>query len=178
MATPFEVHWSRDQIDKVLSQVRAYEFPPAPEGGGWAYGCDVDFLKALCAYWTDGFDVGAAQANLNRFPQFTATIEDLDIHFVHVVGEAKGKRPLLITHGWPGSHFEFWESIEPLAFPSRHGGDPADAFDLVIPSLPGFGFSGKPRRPLGQRATARIFKDRGKRFHARDHRSFISIGKC
>ena len=157
MATSFEVNWSRDQIDKVLSQVRAYEFPPAPEGGGWGYGCDADFLKDLCGYWTDGFDVGAAQADLNRFPQFTATIEDLDIHFVHVVGEAKGKRPLLITHGWPGSHFEFWEAIEPLAFPSRHGGDPADAFDLVIPSLPGFGFSGKPKRPLGQRATARLF---------------------
>ncbi|OYW97949.1 MAG: epoxide hydrolase, partial [Caulobacter vibrioides] len=157
MPKPFEVNWSREAVDKVLAQVRAYEFPPAPEGGGWGYGCDADFLKDLCAYWTGGFDVGAVQANLNRFPQFTARIEDLDIHFVHVVGEAGGKRPLLITHGWPGSHFEFWDAIKPLAFPSRHGGDPADAFDLVIPSLPGFGFSGKPKRPLGQRATARLF---------------------
>jgi pimeloyl-ACP methyl ester carboxylesterase len=157
MPTPFKVEWSQQAIDKVLAQVRAYEFPVAPEGGGWNHGCDAETLKRLTAYWADGFDVGKAQATLNRFPQFTARIEDLDIHYVHVVGEAKGKRPLLLTHGWPGSHFEFWDAIEPLAFPSRHGGDPADAFDLVIPSLPGFGFSGKPKAPIGQRATARLF---------------------
>jgi len=157
MPTPFKVEWSPQAVDKVLAQVRAYEAPPAPAGGGWTYGCDADTLKALCAYWTDGFDVTKAQETLNRHPQFTARVEDLDIHFVHVVGEAGGKRPLLLTHGWPGSHFEFWDAIEPLAFPSRHGGDPADAFDLVIPSLPGFGFSGKPARPIGQRATARLF---------------------
>ena len=132
MPTPFKVAWSREAIDKVLAQVRAYEFPPAPEtgqaGGGWAYGCDADFLREICGYWVDGFDIDAAQAKLNRFPQFTATIEDLDIHFVHVVGEAGGKRPLLITHGWPGSHYEFWQAIEPLAFPSRFGGRAEDAF--------------------------------------------------
>lgn len=157
MATPFKVEWSQQAIDKVLAQVRAYEFPVAPEGGGWNHGCDAETLKRLTAYWADGFDVAKAQETLNRFPQFTARIEDLDIHFVHVVGEAQGKRPLLLTHGWPGSHFEFWDAIEPLAFPSRFGGDPADAFDLVIPSLPGFGFSGKPKAPIGQRATARLF---------------------
>ena len=157
MVTPFRVEWSQQAVDKVLGQVRAYEFPPAPSEGGWGCGCDGDFLKAICAYWTDGFDVAKAVDNLNRFPQFTARVEDFDLHFVHVVGEAKGKRPLLITHGWPGSHFEFWDAIEPLAFPSRFGGDPADAFDLVIPSLPGFGFSSKPARPIGQRATARLF---------------------
>jgi microsomal epoxide hydrolase len=74
-----------------------------------------------------------------------------------VVGEANGKRPLIVTHGWPGSHYEFWQAIEPLAFPSRFGGDAADAFDLVVPSLPGFGFSSKPKRPIGQRTTARLF---------------------
>lgn len=157
MATPFKVEWRQEAIDKVLAQVRAYEFPIAPEGGGWNHGCDADTLKRLTAYWADGFDIAAAQTTLNRFPQFTARIDDLDIHYVHVVGEAEGKRPLLLTHGWPGSHFEFWDAIEPLAFPSRHGGDPADAFDLVIPSLPGFGFSGKPKTPIGQRATARLF---------------------
>lgn len=157
MATPFRVEWSQEAVDKVLAQVRAYEFPIAPEGGGWNHGCDAATLKRLTAYWADGFDVAKAQETLNRYPQFTARIEDLDIHFVHVIGEAGGKRPLLLTHGWPGSHFEFWDAIEPLAFPSRHGGDPADAFDLVIPSLPGFGFSGKPRAPIGQRTTARLF---------------------
>ena len=157
MATPFKVEWSQQAVDKVLAQVRAYEFPIAPEGGGWNHGCDAETLKRLTAYWTDEFDVAKAVDNLNRFPQFTAKVEDLDIHYVHVIGEAEGKRPLLLTHGWPGSHFEFWDAIEPLAFPSRFGGDPADAFDLVIPSLPGFGFSGKPKAPIGQRATARLF---------------------
>ncbi len=99
----------------------------------------------------------AAVAELNRYPQFTARIEDFDLHFVHVVGEAGGRRPLLLSHGWPGSHYEFWGVIDKLAFPSRHGGQAADAFDLVIPSLPGFGFSSKPARPFGQRATARLF---------------------
>jgi microsomal epoxide hydrolase len=158
MPTPFEVRWSEPEVEAVLAQVRAYPWPIAPEvEDGWAYGCDGTWLKSLCAYWVDGFDWRAAVADLNRFPQFTAKVGDFDLHYLHVVGEAGGKRPLLITHGWPGSHFEFWGAIEKLAFPSRFGGDPADAFDLVIPSLPGFGFSSKPKRPVGQRATAALF---------------------
>ena len=84
-------------------------------------------------------------------------MDGLDIHFVHVVGEANGNRPLILTHGWPGSFNEFWDAIGPLAFPSQHGGKAEDAFDLVIPSLPGYGFSGKPASPLGQRATAALW---------------------
>lgn len=155
--TPFEAAWTEAEVGKVLDLVRAYPFPPAPANGEWGYGTDADYLRKLCARWADGYDWRAALAELNRFPQFTARVEDFDIHFVHVVGEAGGKRPLLVSHGWPGSHYEFWDVIGKLAFPSRHGGDPADAFDLVIPSLPGFGFSSKPVRPFGQRATARLF---------------------
>ncbi len=155
--TPFKVNWSEADVAHVLDRVRAYPFPPAPSDGGWGYGCEGDFLKALCTHWTDVYDWRAAQAELNWFPQFTAPVEDFTLHFVHVVGEARGKRPLLITHGWPGSHYEFWEAINKLAFPSKHGGRAEDAFDLVIPSLPGFGFSSKPAHPFGQRATARLF---------------------
>jgi pimeloyl-ACP methyl ester carboxylesterase len=155
---PFEVQWTEAEVEAVLARVRAYPWPPAPAvADGWAYGTDAAWLQDLCAHWANGYDWRAAVAELNRFPQFTARVEDYDIHFLHVVGEAGGKRPLLVTHGWPGSHYEFWGAIEKLAFPSKFGGDPADAFDLVIPSLPGFGFSSKPARPIGQRTTARLF---------------------
>lgn len=155
---PFKVRWDEAQAQAVLDRVRDYPWPPAPEvPDGWAYGCEGSYLKALCEHWTERYDWPAAEDDLNRFPQFTARVEDFDLHFLHVVGEAAGRRPLIVTHGWPGSHYEFWQAVEPLAFPSRFGGDPADAFDLVIPSLPGFGFSSKPRRPVGQRTTARLF---------------------
>ena len=155
---PFEVRWTEAQVAEVLERVRAYPWPPQPAvDDGWNYGCDGAYLRALCQHWTDAYDWRAAMADLNRFSQFTARVEDFDLHFLHVVGEAGGKRPLLVTHGWPGSHYEFWGAIEKLAFPSRFGGQASDAFDLVVPSLPGFGFSSKPQRPMGQRTTARLF---------------------
>jgi pimeloyl-ACP methyl ester carboxylesterase len=157
MSAPFKVQWDEKVVAHVLGRVAAYPFPPAPEGGGWSYGCDADYLKAFCARWVEGYDWRAAEAELNRYPQFIARVEDFDLHFIHVTGEAQGKRPLLITHGWPGSHYEFWGVIDKLTHPSRHGGKAEDAFDLVIPSLPGFGFSSKPKTPIGQRATARLF---------------------
>lgn len=154
---PFQVEWSEQDVARVLQRVEDCRLPPVMPGAGWNYGCDGDFIGGLQKYWVDGFDWRAAAANLNRFPQFKADIDGLPIHFVHVVGEAQGRRPLLLTHGWPGSHFEFWDVIEPLAFPTRFGGRAEDAFDLVIPSLPGFAFSGKPQQVLGQRATAAMW---------------------
>jgi len=156
-ATPFEVAWDEDAVARLLDRVRAYEFPPSPEGSGWAFGCDAGFLRDLCAYWTGGYDWRAAVAALNRWPQFIADVDGFALHFVHVVGEAGGRRPLLLSHGWPSSVFEFWGVIEPLAFPTRHGGRAEDAFDLVVPSLPGFGWSEKPRRLIDQRETAHLY---------------------
>ena len=156
---PFHLSIPQARLDAIAARVAAYPWFAAPddEGAAWSRGVNTAFLKKLCAHWLERYDWRHAEAALNRYPQFLTTIDGLDVHFVHVVGEAGGKRPLILTHGWPGSHYEFWASIDKLAFPSRHGGDARDAFDLVIPSLPGYGFSGKPRRPLGQRATARMF---------------------
>lgn len=154
---PFEVSWQPERVEHALDLARAWRRPRVPADAGWRYGCDPAFLEELLAYWVDGFDHQAAARELNRFPQGLVTVEGLDLHVVHVVGEAQGRRPLLLTHGWPGSVYEFWSVIEPLAFPSRHGGRAQDAFDVVVPAHPGFGFSGKPKTPIGPKTTARLF---------------------
>jgi pimeloyl-ACP methyl ester carboxylesterase len=157
MIREFAVAWSEAEVARVLARVAATTLPVAPAASGWTYGCDADFLDRFQLYWTKEYDWRAAAAQLNRYPQYVATIDGHDIHYLHVRGEGKAPRPLLMTHGWPGSQVEFWDVIEPLAFPSRHGGRVEDAFDLILPSLPGYGFSGRPTTPIGQRATARLW---------------------
>jgi microsomal epoxide hydrolase len=156
---PFTVAVPQAKLDAIAARVRAYPWFAAPddEGDHWARGVNTRWLRTLCDHWVTTYDWRAHEADLNRHPQFISAIDGVDVHYVHVVGEANGKRPLILTHGWPGSHYEFWGVIEELAWPSRHGGNAADAFDVVIPSLPGYGFSGKPPLPLGQRATAKLF---------------------
>jgi microsomal epoxide hydrolase len=146
-----------DWIDQRVASYRWYTPPGGPLDDHYAYGMSTKVLKDIVDYWQQDFSWRAAEADLNKFPQFLATIDGLDVHFVHLIGEADGQRPLLVTHGWPGSVYEFWQVAEPLAFPSRFGGKAEDAFDLIIPSLPGYGFSGKPDKPFGQRATAAIW---------------------
>ncbi len=155
---PFTIHVPDEKLAAIRARVEAYKWFPAPANEqGFAYGMSTPVMQDIQRYWLETYDWRAAEAELNRWPQFTAQVDGQTIHFVHVVGEAKGKRPLLITHGWPGSVYEFWQAVGPLAFPSDHGGKAEDAFDLVIPSLPGYGFSGKPASPLGQRATAALW---------------------
>jgi pimeloyl-ACP methyl ester carboxylesterase len=151
---PFSVTWTDAEIDVLKQRLADAVVPVAPDGAGWALGCDRDFLLRFRDYWVDGYDFQAAMDVLNRYPQFIADVDGLPIHFVHVKGEGENNRPLLMTHGWPGSYFEFWEVIDRLAFPSRYGGKASDAFDLVMPSLPGYAHSGKPAQPMGPRATA------------------------
>lgn len=156
----YKVEWSDERLNDLKQNIKAYKFPREIPGSGWKYGSDAGFLRALCDYWVNEYDFDAAVRNLNRYPQFITRVEDIDIHFVRVSGEATpgaARRTLLLTHGWPGSTFEFWQAINYLAFPSRHGGSPQDAFDLIIPSLPGYGPSGKPVAPIGARTTARLF---------------------
>ncbi|MBA3054557.1 MAG: epoxide hydrolase [Sphingomonadales bacterium] len=152
----FAIEWRDDDVRAVLDRVAATRLPQVPVSG-WDAGCDPAFLERFRAHWLGAYDWRAALADLNRYPQFIAEVDGLDIHFLHVRGESEGRRPLLLTHGWPGSHYEFFAVIEELAFPSRFGGKPDDAFDLVIPSLPGYAYSGKPAAPIGPRGTAKLW---------------------
>ena len=156
-ARPFRIAVPDETLDRIRARVAAYEWHEMPDDGGWAYGANLDYMKELCAYWVEGFDWRAEEAALNRFAHFTAPVEDIDVHFIHERGSGPAPAPLIISHGWPGSVVEFRDIIEPLAHPERFGGDPADAFDVVAPSLPGFGFSGRPPRPMGPRGMARLF---------------------
>jgi pimeloyl-ACP methyl ester carboxylesterase len=156
--TPFKVNWTSSQIDNLKAQLRDCVLPHAPPGAGWSLGCDREFLERFRNYWLHAYDWRAALADLNRHPQFVSEIDGLQIHFVYVRGEARANRPLLLTHGWPGSHYEFWGVIERLAFPSRFGGGSEEAFDLVVPSLPGYAFSGKPSVPMGPKGTAALWR--------------------
>lgn len=148
MVQAFSVVWTDAQVDGLRRRVADCPLPPAPEGVGWALGCDPDFLQRFRDHWLGGYDWRAAMTDLNRYPQFIAEIDGQAIHFVHVESKIGDARPLLLTHGWPGSHYEFWGAIEHLS---------AAGFDLVIPSLPGYGFSGKPAQPIGPKGTAALW---------------------
>ena len=155
---PFTVDIPQATIDRIISRVREARWPARLDAADWRYGANWDYMKALAAYWTERFDWRKAEANLNRYPQFVVRLGDYDIHFHHVKGRGPKPMPLILTHGWPGSTFEFLEAIGPLTDPASFGGAAEDAFDVVIPSLPGFGFSSKPRgKPIGAPTTAALW---------------------
>ncbi len=137
--------------DSVLADLRERlartRFPDEVPGSGWGYGTDLSYMRELVAYWRERYDWRAAETRLNALPQFRAAVGGLDVHFIHQRGKGPKPLPLIITHGWPGSVAEFVKIIGPLTDPAAHGGDPADAFDLVAPSMPGYGFSGHPTEP-------------------------------
>ncbi|MFD0207217.1 MULTISPECIES: epoxide hydrolase family protein [Saccharothrix] len=139
---PFRIEIPQADLDDLNRRLDNTRWPDEVPGADWARGVPVGYLKDLAGYWRDGFDWRAVEARLNELPQFTTEIDGANIHFVHVRSPEPDATPLLITHGWPGSFVEFLDVIGPLTDPRAHGGDPADAFHLVIPTLPGFGFSG------------------------------------
>jgi len=154
----FRVNIPQATVDRILNRVRDTRLPDRIETGNWSYGANWDYMKALAEYWTTQFDWRKAEANLNRYPQFLARVGDFDIHFYHVKGRGPKPVPLILTHGWPGSVFEFLEAIGPLTDPERFGGSPDDAFHVVVPSVPGFGFSSKPKgKPIGLTTTATLW---------------------
>jgi microsomal epoxide hydrolase len=156
---PFLVNVEQGAIDRIRDRLACAHWANAPaDDVDWVYGTDVAWLRGLVQYWISSYDWRAAERELNRWPQYRAVIDGLEIHFYHVKGSSTRSRPLLLTHGWPGSVLEFQGCIEQLAFPARHGGAEHEGFDLVIPSLPGYGFSGRPARPMGPRAVAQVWR--------------------
>ncbi|MGY1635306.1 epoxide hydrolase family protein [Geodermatophilus sp. SYSU D00742] len=144
---PFAVDVPASDVEDLHRRLRATRWPEPATVEDWSQGVPLRDLQDLCAYWADGYDWPARQARLNAVPQFVTDVDGLPVHFLHVRSSREGALPLLLTHGWPGSVAEFLDVLGPLTDPAAHGGDPADAFDVVVPSLPGFGWSGKPSSP-------------------------------
>ncbi|HJQ00762.1 MAG TPA: alpha/beta fold hydrolase [Jatrophihabitans sp.] len=142
---PFRIDVPQAELDELARRLAATRWPADAPGGGWQRGVPLDYLKELAEYWRTGYDWRAVEARLNQFPQFTTEIDGTDVHFIHVRSPEPDAIPLIITHAWPGSIAEFLNVIGPLTDPRAHGGDPANAFHLVLPSVPGFGFSGSTR---------------------------------
>jgi epoxide hydrolase len=139
---PFRIDVSDTELEDLRDRLARTRWPDELSGVGWSYGVALDFVKEITELWRTSFDWRKQEAVLNEFPQFTTTIDDTNVHFLHVRSPEPNAMPLILTHGWPGSVAEFLDVIGPLTDPVSHGGDAADAFDLVIPSIPGYGFSG------------------------------------
>jgi pimeloyl-ACP methyl ester carboxylesterase len=141
---PFRIETSDDAIDDLRRRLRNTRWPENETVGDWSQGIPLAYVKEVCAYWAEKYDWRERERRLNAFPQFRTNLDGLGIHFYHVRSKHPDALPIVITHGWPGSVVEFQKVIGPLADPTAHGGDASDAFHVVCPSLPGYGFSDKP----------------------------------
>src|SRR5262249_193696 len=134
-------------IDDLRQRINATKFPDQEQVADTTQGVQLATMRQLANYWGTDYDLRAFETKVNAYPNFITEIDGLDIHFIHVRSTHQNALPMIVTHGWPGSIIEQLKIIEPLTNPTAYGGDASDAFDLVIPSLPGYGFSGKPTAP-------------------------------
>jgi len=156
--TPFSIQLPEARLQDIRDRVARFDWDDFPDAGGWSAGIGKATLQQIAAYWLEQFDWRAEEARLNALPQYRVDVDGQPLHFLHLRGSGGGRRaPLLLVHGWPGSFIEFVSAAERLAWPERFGGRAEDGLDLVIPSLPGYGFSGRPPRPIGPRAIAGLF---------------------
>jgi epoxide hydrolase len=139
---PYSIDIAQSALDDLKERLGRTRWPDELPGVGWDLGVPLNYLKHLATYWATTYDWRSQEKALNEFAQFTTVIDDQNVHFLHVRSSEPDALPLLITHGWPGSIAEFLDIIDPLVNPAAHGGDPADAFHVIAPSIPGFGFSG------------------------------------
>jgi epoxide hydrolase len=147
LVTPFVIVTERAALEDLATRLARIRWPEREPVDDWSQGVPLDYLQDLCAHWAGAHDWRATEERLNAIPQFMTTIDGLALHFLHLRSPHPGAVPLVMTHGWPGSFLEFERSLGPLTDPPAYGGDPDDAFDVVVPSLPGYGFSAKPRTP-------------------------------
>jgi pimeloyl-ACP methyl ester carboxylesterase len=162
----FRIDVSESVLTDLRERLARTRWPEPLPGEPWERGASLAYVRELCEYWRTSYDWRKQEAALNAYPQFMCESDGVDIHFWHVRGKGASPVPLILVHGWPGSIFEFHHLIGPLTDPAAHGGDTADAFDVVIPALPGFGFSGRPLEPgWGPARTAKAF-----------HKLMIEIG--
>jgi pimeloyl-ACP methyl ester carboxylesterase len=159
---PFDPRATDAELDDLRARLRATRWPDAPEDAGWSLGTDVGYLRELVEYWADGFDWRAREDELAKLPRYRVTVGGLGIHVVHAraaAGTTEPALPLILTHGWPDSFWRYTKVIPLLTDPGAHGGDPADAFDVVVPDLPGFGYSDRPSPPLDSIAAAGVWAE-------------------
>jgi len=156
--TPFKVQVSDELLKDLRERLDRTRFPGDVTDSGWEYGTNLAYLKDLVEYWRMRYDWRVHEAEINRFAQYRAEIDGLGIHFIHEPGRGPNPKPLLLTHGWPGSIYEFMRIIPMLTDPAAHGGDPSESFTVIAPSLPGYGFSDHPRtRAINIQAIAEMF---------------------
>ncbi len=145
--TPFRVEVPDSVLADLADRLDRARWPDEAPDGGWEYGTDLSYLQHLVNHWRTKYDWRTHEAELNRWPHFSAPVGGIDVRFLHVPGQGPDPMPLLLLHGWPGSIWEFHRILPLLTDPGAHGGDPADAFTVVAPSLPGYGFSFRPGQP-------------------------------
>src|SRR3954452_23835949 len=143
----FRIQVDDAELDDLRLRLRQARLPERETVSDWSQGVPLAYLRDLCRYWADGYDWRSTEARLNSLPQFRTVIDGLGIHFLHVRSRHDDAMPLVMTHGWPGSIVEFLKVLGPLTDPTAHGGSAGDAFHVVCPSLPGYGFSQKPIAP-------------------------------
>ena len=157
MIKEFNINFTKKEISLIYQKVKEYPWDSIANLEKWDHGTNKSYLKELCKYWITDFDWNKQETKFNKFSNFISTVDGNEIHFIKEKGSSPNSVPLLLMHGWPGSVVEFLDIIEKLAHPEKFGGDKKNSFDVIAPSLPGFGFSSKPSKPIGPRKMAEIF---------------------
>ncbi|HEX2916333.1 MAG TPA: epoxide hydrolase [Chloroflexia bacterium] len=156
--TPFKAKISPEIIADLKERLARTRWPDEISGSGWNYGTNLAYLRELAAYWQNEFDWNALEAKLNQYPQYRAEINGFGLHFLHVPGKGPNPMPLLLSHGWPSTYLEFSKIIPLLTDPASFGGNAEDAFEVIAPSLPGYGFSDRPsQRGMSTTKMAELF---------------------